>query len=66
MKDALRLASYARRYWLLLLLSVVLMALMGVMTAARALLIKPVLGRVLRPSFDATPDPIFTVWHHPI
>ncbi|MES1260228.1 MAG: ABC transporter transmembrane domain-containing protein [Acidobacteriota bacterium] len=64
MKDAIRLASYARRYWLLLLLSVFLMAVMGAMTAARAVLVKPVLGRVLRPTLDATPEPVFTVWHH--
>jgi subfamily B ATP-binding cassette protein MsbA len=65
MKDALRLAGYARRYWLLLMVSVVLMAIMGAMTAARTLLIKPVLGRVLRPTMDATPEPLFTipVWH---
>jgi subfamily B ATP-binding cassette protein MsbA len=65
-KDALRLASYARRYWHLLLLSVLLMAVMGAMTAARTLLIKPVLGRVLRPTLDATPEPLFTIpiWNH--
>jgi subfamily B ATP-binding cassette protein MsbA len=66
MKDALRLAGYARRYLPLLVLSVLLMALMGLMTAARALLIKPVLGRVLRPSADASPEPIFTVLRQPI
>jgi subfamily B ATP-binding cassette protein MsbA len=66
MKDALRLARYARRYWPLLLLSVALMALMGVMTAARAILIKPVLGRVIRPTLDALPEPIFTLLRHPI
>jgi subfamily B ATP-binding cassette protein MsbA len=66
MKDALRLAGYARRYLPLLALSVLLMAIMGLMTAARAILIKPVLGRVLRPTEDATPEPIFTVLRHPI
>ena len=66
MKDALRLAGYARRYLPLLLLSVLLMALMGLMTAARAILIKPVLGRVLRPTADASPEPIFTILRHPI
>ena len=64
MKDALRLASYARRYWHLLAFSVILMAIMGAMTAARALLIRPVLGRALRPSMDATPEPIFTLLGH--
>ena len=66
MKDALRLARYTSRYWPLLLLSVLLMALMGLMTAARAILIKPVLGRVLRPSMDAVPEPIFTILRHQI
>jgi subfamily B ATP-binding cassette protein MsbA len=66
MRDAIRLAGYARRYWFLLLISVLLMAVMGAMTAARTLLIKPVLGRVLQPGNDATPEPIFTVLSHPI
>ena len=62
MKDALRLIRYARRYWALLGVSVMLMAVVGAMTAARTLLIKPVLGRVLRPGgADAAPVPIFTI-----
>jgi len=66
MKDAIRLASYARRYLPLLLLSVLAMAIMGAMTAARAIIIKPVFGRVLRPTADAAPEPIFTILNHPI
>ena len=31
-----------------------------------AILIKPVLDRVIRPSADASPEPIFTVLRHPI
>ena len=61
MKDALRLAGYSRRYWFLIVLSVVLMAIMGLMTAVRTLLIRPVLGRVLRPAADANPEPLFTI-----
>ena len=61
MSAGLRLAGYTRRYAGLLLLSVVLMAIMGAMTAARTLLIKPMFSRVLRPSFDGTPEPIFTI-----
>ncbi|HWE50911.1 MAG TPA: ABC transporter transmembrane domain-containing protein [Bryobacteraceae bacterium] len=61
MNNALRLIGYARRYWLLLAVSVVLMAVVGAMTAARTLLIRPVLGRVLRPGADAVPTPIFTI-----
>jgi subfamily B ATP-binding cassette protein MsbA len=64
MRETLRLARYARRYWFLLLLSVVLMAIMGAMTAARTVLIKPVLGRVLHPGADATPEPVFTILNH--
>jgi subfamily B ATP-binding cassette protein MsbA len=60
MKDVLRLASYSRRYWYLMALSVILMAIMGLMTAARTLLIKPVLNRVLRPE-NVTPEKIFTI-----
>ena len=53
MKESIRLLGYARRYWFLLIISVVLMAIFGAMTAARVLLIKEVLGPVLRPSADA-------------
>ncbi|HTA41085.1 MAG TPA: ABC transporter transmembrane domain-containing protein [Bryobacteraceae bacterium] len=68
MKEWTRLFKYARRYWFLLAVSVVLMAIFGAMTAARVLLIKEVLGRVLQPGRDATPDPLFTipVIHYPI
>jgi subfamily B ATP-binding cassette protein MsbA len=65
MREAIRLARYARRYWFLLVISVLLMAVMGAMTAARTLLIKPVLGRVLHPGLDAKPEPIFSVLGHP-
>ena len=61
MKDALRLARYARRYWFLLFVAVILMAIMGAMTAARPLLIKVVLGRVLRPKQIDIPEPLFEV-----
>jgi len=61
MREAIRLLGYARRYWFLLIVSVVLMAVFGAMTAARVLLIKVVLGRVLRPALDAVPEPLFVV-----
>ena len=64
MKDAMRLAGYARRNWYLVALSVALMALMGAMTAVRTLLIKLVLGPVLHPGADANPEPLFTVLGH--
>jgi subfamily B ATP-binding cassette protein MsbA len=61
MKDALRLAGYARRYWPLVVASVLLMAIMGAMTAARTLLIKVVMGPVLHPATDNIPIAIFTI-----
>ncbi len=61
MREWARLLKYARRYWFLLIISVVLMAIFGAMTAARVLLIKVVLGRVLQPGRDGAPDPLFTV-----
>jgi ATP-binding cassette, subfamily B, bacterial MsbA len=61
MKEWARLLGYGRRYWLLLIASVFLMAIVGAMTAARPLLLKVVLGRVLRPDADAIPEPLFTI-----
>ena len=61
MSAGLRLASYTRRYAGLLLLSVFLMAVMGAMTAARTLLIKPVMERVLSPAPDPKPVELFTI-----
>jgi subfamily B ATP-binding cassette protein MsbA len=61
MKEGVRLLRYARRYWFLLIISVVLMAIFGAMTAARVLLIKVVIGRVLQPGVDAGPAPIFVI-----
>jgi ATP-binding cassette, subfamily B, bacterial MsbA len=65
MKDVLRLAGYSRRYWPLMGLSVVLMAIMGLMTSLRVLLIKEV-QRILQPSADAGPEKLFSVFHHDI
>ena len=50
MSELLRLLAYARRYWLHLLGSVVLMATAGAAQGMMALLIKPVFDRVLNPS----------------
>jgi subfamily B ATP-binding cassette protein MsbA len=65
MKDVLRLASYSRRYWPLMALSVVLMAIMGLMTSVRVLLIKEV-PRILQPSADAAPEKLFSIFHRDI
>ena len=61
MRESIRLLGYARRYWFLLIVSVFLMAIFGAMTAARALLIKAVLARVLSAAADTTPEPLFVV-----
>ncbi|HEU5022626.1 MAG TPA: ABC transporter transmembrane domain-containing protein, partial [Bryobacteraceae bacterium] len=60
MKDVLRLAGYTRRYWYLVALSVILMAVMGLMTSARVLLIKEI-PRILNPSGDPGPEKLFTI-----
>jgi len=61
MSGPLRLVGYTRRYAPLVLLSVFLMAVVGAMTAARTLLVKPVLGRVLQPGVATAPEPLFTI-----
>jgi subfamily B ATP-binding cassette protein MsbA len=60
LKDVLRLAGYTRRYWYLVAVSVVLMAVMGLMTSVRVLLIKEV-PRILNPTGDPGPEKLFTV-----
>jgi subfamily B ATP-binding cassette protein MsbA len=67
MKDVLRLASYSRRYWHLMALSVILMALMALATAVRVLLVKE-LPRILDPSGDPSPVKLYTIpfIHHDI
>jgi len=47
MKELLRLLSYARRYWVQLLGSVLLMAIAGAMQGTLALLVRPIFDRVL-------------------
>jgi subfamily B ATP-binding cassette protein MsbA len=67
MNGARRLLGYARRYWLLLAISVILMMIVGALSAARVLLIKVVIGRVLKPAAgDDIPTPLYTVFGHSI
>ncbi len=47
MKELLRLLGYARRYWVHLTASVVLMAIAGAAQGALALLVRPIFDRVL-------------------
>jgi ATP-binding cassette, subfamily B, bacterial MsbA len=59
MKSLGRLLWYARPYWALLLLSVILMAAAGAAHAGMALLIGPVFDRVLNPSSPEAPVELF-------
>ncbi len=67
MKDVLRLASYSRRYWHLMAVSVVLMLIMALATAVRVLLVKE-LPRILDPSGDPSPVKLYTIpfIHHDV
>ena len=49
MKDWMRLLRYAKRYWYLLLVSTLLMAIVGAMHGALPLLIRPIFDQVLNP-----------------
>ena len=66
MKELMRLLSYARRYWPQLIGSVALMAAAGASQGMMALLIKPILDRVLNPNPQAGLTPLFAhpIWHH--
>ena len=68
MKDWIRLLGYARRYTVLLIFSVVLMAIVGASQASVAVLIRPVIDRVLQHGVPDTPVPLFTIplFHHPV
>src|SRR5690348_5671105 len=60
MKDLLRLLAFARRYWVYLFLSVILMACVGAAHGMIALLIGPIFDRVLNPATVDTPVLLFT------
>jgi ATP-binding cassette, subfamily B, bacterial MsbA len=68
MSDWLRLLGYAKRYWALLVVSVVLMAIVGASQASIALLIGPVIDNVLRPTAPNVPVVLFKVpiWNYPV
>ncbi len=61
MSFQLRLLAYSKRYWPLLLISVFLMAAVGAAHASIALLIKPIIDRVLNPAAPNTPVELFTI-----
>ncbi|MBM3776153.1 MAG: ABC transporter ATP-binding protein, partial [Acidobacteria bacterium] len=60
MKPLLRLLGYARPYWLCLLASIVLMAVVGAAHGAVALLAGPIFDRVLDPASPDTRVALFT------
>jgi ATP-binding cassette, subfamily B, bacterial MsbA len=66
MSELVRLVSYARRYWAHLAGAVILMAAAGLATAMMALLVGPILYRVLDPRKPDAPVPLYTdpVFHH--
>ena len=59
MKRIWRLLVYLRPYAIYSLVSVVLMVIVGAMTALRVLLVKPIFDRVLRP--DSPPDDLLRI-----
>ncbi len=61
MKQLTRLLRYVGPYWLRLLASVLLMAVVGAMEGFRFLLIGPVLDRVLKPESQSTQIAFFRV-----
>ncbi len=66
MNELLRLVAYARRYSAHLVASVVLMAVAGAATGMMALLVGPILYKVLDPRAPAGPVLLYTdpVFHH--
>jgi ATP-binding cassette, subfamily B, bacterial MsbA len=60
MNDLLRLLRYAKRYWVFLLIAVILMAAVGAAHSMMALLIGPIFDRVLNPTAPNTPVLLFT------
>jgi len=68
MRELRRLLAYARRYWLHLAGSIVLMAAVGGAQSMIALLIGPIFDRVLNPASQDTPVVLFTdpIFHHRI
>ena len=66
MRDLLRLLKFARRYWVYLLFSVILMACVGAAHGMIALLVGPIFDRVLNPASLDTRVLLFTdpVFHH--
>ncbi len=58
-----RLLRYIRPYWFQLLVSVVCLAMVGLLDAFRVLLVGPIFDRVLNPHSQSRDLPLFTVPH---
>src|ERR1051326_3924652 len=61
MRQLTRLIRYVAPYWWQLLLSVTLMALVGLLDAFRVLLVGPVLDRVLNPASGSNDIRLFSL-----
>jgi len=68
MRQLLRLLRYVRGYWWQLLVSVAFMAIVGLLTAFRIALLRPIVDRVLKPESMSQDIVLFTipVTHHTI
>jgi ATP-binding cassette, subfamily B, bacterial MsbA len=66
--DWVRLLSYAKRYWVLLIGSAVLMAIVGASQASIPLLIRPVIDYVMQPKAPNAPVLLFEIpiWNHQV
>jgi subfamily B ATP-binding cassette protein MsbA len=63
MRQLLRLLHYIRPYTLQLLVSVVLLAAVGLLGAFRVLLVRPIFDRVLQPASQSRDIVLFTIPH---
>lgn len=61
MRQLLRLLRYVRAYWWQLLVSVVFMAVVGLLTAFRIALLRPIVDRVLKPESMSHDIVLFTI-----
>ena len=61
MRELWRILRFVKPYWLLLLASVILMAIVGAMHALTALLVGPVFDRVLNPGAPDAPVRLFAI-----
>ncbi len=63
MRQLLRLIRYVRPYWWQLTVSVIFMATVGILTAFRIALVRPIMDRVLAPETQSKDIVLFTIPH---